>query len=434
MGGGRLHTRLAGPTYRARNQFEHPLKEWFEWWEPHFAVCEGATMSQINVRQSVQGHRVALLVGGIAAIPLIVAAFLTPHTFFPAFFPAYLTAYIFCLGIALGSLAVAMIHMLVGGAWGTAIRPLLRASHQTIPLLALLFVPLLFGLRYLYPWANPIEISADPILHGRTGAMNPPGYIFRALVYFCIWILLARAYRRPPENSSGGRATMQYRLAGPGLILYVFSVSFAALDWLMSLEPRWYSTIFGLLVISEEGLTALAFTVGLACLRNAEIGPDSMPPEHEAWNDLAGLLLAFVLIWVYITYSQFNIIWSGDLPSENVFFLHRRVEGWRWFGWADVMLHFALPFTVLLVRGRRNPIPLLRVVTVVLLIAHYLFAYWLVMPRFHATSILPNWQDIVAPIALGGSWLGYLLYNLASPGYPEQAELSKTELKNRMNG
>ena len=278
-----------------------------------------------------------------------------------------------------------------------------------------------------------------------------PWFLLRAVIYFAAWIGLALQLRRwSVEQDRTGAPALTERFqkwCGPGLILYVFTMSLAAIDWIMSLEPRWYSTIFGMLIIVGQGLTALAFAVLMAQRLTAEkkteagerkkekgertepeaakreaLNPDDpipniYPPYLEpraptlqaqlgtVWQDLGGLMLAFVLLWVYMSFSQYVIIWSGDLPSEISFYLHRRHGGWRWFAWAMIMLHFAVPFVLLLFGGLKRNVRLLAAVALILLAAHFLNMFWLVAPKFHTAGFTVTGLDVVTPLAIGGLWL-----------------------------
>jgi hypothetical protein len=325
-------------------------------------------------------RRRSLVLGGVLTLLALLGGLFAPSLFFPA----YLYAYLFWLGIALGSLAIAMLHHLTGGGWGFVIRRILEAAFGTLPLLALLFLPLLFGLHALYPWADAARVAADPILRDKHGMFVLPFFLARSLFYFVVWIALARTLRRwsLEQDRTGDPAVTErfQRWCGPGLVLYVFTVSLAAIDWIMSLEPRWFSTVFGILIVAGQGLTALAFAILVAhrltavgagkertavaqeqqgVLRqlfasaeqrsrwfedNENLTANIHPPKMTAaptldtqlapfWQDLGGLLLAFVLLWVYMGYSQYIIIWSGDLPSETSFYLHRQQGGWKIFAW-----------------------------------------------------------------------------------------------------
>lgn len=406
-------------------------------------------------------RRKTLLVGGLGTLLALPGLFLRPERFFPA----YLYAYLFWLGIALGSLAIAMLHHLTGGGWGFVIRRILEAAFGTLPLLALLFVPLLFGLHRLYPWADAARVAADPLLRDKHGMFALPFFLARSAVYFAVWIFLARRLRnwslRQDQTADPALTGRFQRGCGPGLALYVGTVSLAAIDWVMSLEPRWYSTIFGMLLITGQALTALAFAIGIANRIVGLSGTEERRKEAEKEQDplrrllasaakrsrrhaqdknltanthppclaegptlemqlapfrqdLGGMLLAFVLLWVYMGYSQYIVIWSGDLPSENVFYLHRQAGGWKLLAWGLIVLHFALPFVLLLFGGLKRRAGILSGIASLLLLCHLIYDFWLVAPTFRPEGFGLSWLDIVLPFALGGWWLAVFCIGLQS--------------------
>jgi len=406
-------------------------------------------------------RRRSLLLGGVLTVLALLGALFAPDLFFPA----YLYAYLFWLGIALGSLGIALLHHLTGGGWGFVIRRILEAAFGTLPLLALLFLPLLLGLHALYPWADAARVAADPILRDRHGMFALPFFLARSLFYFVVWIALSRALRRwsiEQDRTGDPALTARFqRWCGPGLALYLFTMSVAAIDWIMSLEPRWFSTIFGLLVVTGQGLTALAFAILVAhrltsvsagqerkeeaaeqqsVLRrlfdsaeqrsrrfedNRNLTANIHPPQlitaptletqiAPFWQDLGGLLLAFVLVWVYLGYSQFIVIWSGDLPSETSFYLHRQQGGWKLLAWGLMLLHFALPFLLLLFGGIKRRAGGLSGIAGLLLIAHLAYDFWLVEPKFIPHGFGLTWLDVVTPLAIGGWWMAVFCTQLLS--------------------
>ncbi len=406
-------------------------------------------------------RRRSLLVGGVLTFAALLGGIFAPKLFFPA----YLYAYLFWLGLALGSLALAMLHHLTGGGWGFVIRRILEAAFGTLPLLALLFLPVLFGLHTLYPWADAARVAADPILRDKHGMFGLPFFLARTLFYFVVWIALARTMRRwSLEQDRTGEPALTARFqtwCGPALILYVFTVSLAAIDWIMSLEPRWFSTVFGALIVAGQGLSALAFAI-LVAHRLAVVSADEAPQEEAKekqsflrrlfasseersrryednvnltanihspkmttaptldtqlapfWQDLGGMLLAFVLLWVYMGYSQYIIIWSGDLPSETVFYLHRQQGGWKVFAWGLILLHFAVPFVLLLFGGIKRRGGGLTWIAALLALSHLLYYFWLVEPKFYTQGFGFSWLDLVTPLAIGGWWMAVFCTGLRS--------------------
>lgn len=359
-------------------------------------------------------HR-ALLAGAGGAALCVLGVWLNPVQFFRS----YLLAYLFWLGIALGCLAIVMLHHLVRGAWGAVIQRLLESGSRTLPLMALLFVPLLFGLHDLYSWARPAAVASDELLRHKSPYLNTPFFVLRLVGYFVAWIAVASflnrwslQHDRISDWPSGRplRRRLQM-LSGPGLVLYGLSATFAAIDWIMSLEPHWYSTIFGMTFVVGQVLAALAFIiVALALVLDFEPFASVVSQTHI--HDLGNLLLAFVMLWAYIAFSQFLIIWSGNLPEEIPWYLHRTQGGWQWIGLLVLVFHFALPFLLLLSRRTKRRMRMLSRVAGGLIGMAFLGLYWLVMPAFHPAKLHVHWLDLVAPMAVGGLWLACFLWHL----------------------
>jgi hypothetical protein len=365
-----------------------------------------------------QLRRRALMVGCVGlALCVLWGTFVSPVQLFYS----YLVAFVFWLGIALGSLAILMLHHLVGGAWGALIQRMLEAATRTLPLLAVLFVPLLFGMGALYSWARPEVVAADALLQHKRGYLNVPFFILRAVMYFAIWLILAQClnrWSRQHEATSGqpaqGLVHRRMRLlSAPGLGLYALTVTFASIDWVMSLEPQWYSTMYGVLFIVGQALSALAFAiVAVSVLAHTE--PVASVATPERFHDLGNLLLAFVMLWAYVGFSQFLIIWSGNLAEEVPWYLSRTRGGWEGMAVFLILFHFALPFVLLLMRGtKRHAYGLSRVATV-LCCVHVIDLFWLILPALHPTGLRVHWMDVVAPIGLGGIWLALFVRNMAA--------------------
>ena len=351
-------------------------------------------------------------VGGAAALLVCFAG-----AFFDRqqFFRAYLTAYVFWLGMPLGCLGILMIHHLVGGTWGFAIQRSLEAAIRTFPLMALLFVPLLFGLPDLFAWARPDVVARDPVLQQKALYLNVSGFIGRAILYFFIWIALGFFMTRwsQEQNGSDDRSWVErlQTLSGPGLVLYGLTVTFSAIDWLMSLEPRWYSTIFGMIFMVSHGLVALAFVTAVAyfLFRREPLDQFIAP---WVFQDLGNLLLAFVMLWAYLSFSQFLLIWVENLQHEIPWYLHRMNGGWAVIAAALIVLEFALPFLLLLSRAVKRKAALLCAVALGIALTHLLELFWFVMPTFHPDGFSIHWIMLLAPIGIGGVWLGAFLIAL----------------------
>ena len=344
--------------------------------------------------------------------------------FLAQFFRSYLVGFMFVTGIAVGSLAILMLQHLSGGAWGLVIRRILEASTRTIPLLFIMFIPVALGIHSLYEWSHADVVRADPILQHKSPYLNIPFFLVRAGFYFAAWFALAyflNKWSLEQDHTGDPRVSRKLQnVSAPGLLLFGLTVSFAAIDWGMSLEPHWFSTIYGLLVMAAWGLTAMAFTItALVMLSKREPMSHVYAPSH--FHDLGKLLLAFVMIYAYFAFSQFLIIWSANLPEEISWYLRRLRGGWQLIGLAVVVLHFALPFALLLSRDLKRNARRLVIVALLVLVARGIDWVYLIAPAsYHGEGgDHPEMQLLIdfvtmfaAIIGLGGIWLWYFLRQL----------------------
>jgi hypothetical protein len=372
--------------------------------------------------------RRSLIVGVVSGVVAIIGAFIRPEEFYRA----YLLGFMCWLGVALGSMAILMIRHLTGGGWGVVIRRTLGAAMRTLPLLALLFIPIILGMHRLYIWAQPLDNIADKHLREHLQDITKTylttnGFIIRAVFYFAIWNLLSflltkwsKQTDRPgaPDNTQRFKA-----ISGPGLILYGFTISFAAIDWVMSLDPSWVSTIFGLIILIGEVLSAMCFAVVVErILFNyrpmSEILKPDFVHDHGKW------MLAFTMVWAYFNFSQWLIIWAGNLPAEITFYLKRLSGGWGLIGLTLVLFHFAIPFGILLSRPFKRDIHRLAWLAAWLMLMRYLDLFWIIEPNF-SNTLRFTVADVIAPVAMGGIWLAYFFHNLAAlpllPAYDPDA-------------
>jgi hypothetical protein len=330
-------------------------------------------------------------------------------------FRSYLLAYVFWLSIPLGCMAIVMLHHLTGGAWGFVIRRLLESGTRMLLVMAVLFVPVLFGLSRLYVWAQPAAVNADPILRYKRPYLNPTFFTGRAIFYFAVWMLLAFLLNRWSfEQDRTGEPGLTKRLealSGPGLILYGLTVTFASVDWVMSLEPHWFSTIYGMLFMVVQALAAMAFVIVVAQMLSGR------PPLSEVatpadFNDLGNLLLTFVMLWAYLAFSQFLIIWSGNLKDEIPWYASRATGGWARLAVVLIIFHFAVPFLLLLSRNVKRRRRVLSVVAGALIFMGWVDMYWLMVPAFAPDRPRIHWMDLAAAIGIGGIWLAAFLSEL----------------------
>ena len=351
----------------------------------------------------------SLIVGIVFLVILFIGVFINRDEFHQA----YLFAFTFWTGLSIGSLALLMLQYLTGGGWGFVIRRVLEAATRVLPLIAVLFIPNLFGTHYLYPWTHEEEAAK---LGDKTKYLNVPFFSVRAVVYILIFLAIAFFLNRwsLAQDRTGDREyTKRMRvLSGPGLVLLIFTITFAAIDWYMSLEPEWFSTIYGFIFVASWTVSALAFVIAaLAILSKQEPLKNIVAPLH--FQDLGKLLLALVMLWAYFAFSQFLIIWSGNLPEEIGWYIVRMHGIWGAVILAVVILHFATPFLLLLSRGlKRDPHKLI-IVAVLILVMRVIDLLWMLEPAFTREHFHVSWMHPVALIALGGLWLAMFAWELS---------------------
>lgn len=352
----------------------------------------------------------SLIVGIAGLILCAVGAIFRPALFLQS----YLFAYLFTLGLTLGCMAILMLQYLTGGDWGVVVRRILESAMRTLPWLAVGFLPIALGVRALYVWARPAQSAAEGLDY-RTEYLNVPFFIARVVVYFAVWLtmahLLDRWSREQDRGAALGWLKRLRRLSGPGLVIYAVTITFAAYDWLMSLNPEWYSTIFGLLVIAGQALSAVAFVILVAALLSTR-APMARVIQPRHFHDLGKLLLAFVMVWAYLSFSQLLIVWSGNLPQEIAFYLPRMQSSWRWVGFLLIVFHFALPFALLLSRDLKRRAGLLAALAGLVIVMRVTDLFWLVAPEFRRQGLTVDWFDPVTVVGLGGVWLALFIREL----------------------
>ena len=357
--------------------------------------------------------RTVALVAGVVLSALLVLGALIDRA---QFFHAYLVGFIFWTGITIGSLALLMLQHLTGGAWGLIIRRVLEASTRTLPLILLLFVPVVVGLNQIYPWTNRAEMNQVPALREKAAHyLNPPFFIGRALIYFAIWSLLAvllnwLSLQQDRANDAKVKKRLQI-VSGPGLGLLILTITFAAIDWVMSLDPAWSSTIFGLIFVASWSLSALAFGIlSMSWLSKRE--PMNAVVRTSHFHDWGNLLLALVMLWTYFAFSQYLIIWSANLPEETVWYVARRHGGWGVIALGIVILQFVFPFMTLLSRAAKESAQKLAMLAVLIMAMRVVDVIWLIEPSYNREHFHLSWMDIVAPLGMGGLWLATFAWQL----------------------
>jgi hypothetical protein len=359
----------------------------------------------------------SLIIGLVFSVIAALGAWLRPEEFFRA----YLLAFMAWLGVTLGSMAILMLRHLTKGAWGMVIRRILGGAMRCVPLMAALFIPLLFGIHKLYIWARPLDAIADKHLREHLEEITKSyltvnGFIIRAVIYFAIWWALSYFLTKwsaeqdhPPMRDNSARFKA---LSGPGLILYGSTITFAVIDWIMSIDPSWISTIFGLSFLIGQVLSALCFAVVVErILFNYKPMSELLKPEQV--HDHGKFMLAFIMVWAYFSFSQWLIIWAGNLPEEITWYMRRLNGGWGYVGLFLVLFHFAIPFIMLISRPFKRDITRLVWLAAWIMVMRLVDLFWVIEPNFSLTFHL-TWLDVVVPIAMGGLWLAYFFRNLSS--------------------
>ncbi len=355
-----------------------------------------------------QVRKIAFVVGLVALVPSLIGVYFRPTLFYSA----YLVVFLFFWMIALGSLAIALLHHLTGGGWGLPIRRPLEAAYGTLPLLAVMFIPVLLNLSTLYPWAQPDLVAGDVILQHKAAYLNVASFQLRAAFYFAAWILLGTwiahvsAGRFQPDEV--GRREHLAAYAGPGLIVWGLTVTFASIDWGMSLEPHWYSSVYGVLFMAGQAVSGLAFAIGAVVMLRSQPAIATVL-DVSRLHDLGNFLLAFTMFWSYIHFTQFLVIWSGNLPEETPWYLSRGAGGWQFLAVLLIGLHFLTPFLLLLCRSTKRSSSRLMFVALLLLAMRLADLYWLVMPAFAPQAFVFNLLIPVALALIGGFWLASYL-------------------------
>lgn len=378
--------------------------------------------AQINYDRPM---RIALIVGIVAAIVSIAGLFISGPGLF---FQAYLYSFMFYLGIALGLLGFLMLFYTVSAKWGLTIRRVAEAGGSTLWLMAVLFIPVIIGLPFLFPWARPAEVAANPTMQYQQWYLNVPFFIIRAVIFFAIWILLSVIANRRSQrimNAPGGDRTLaggMQTFGAVGSILYLFTMFYASVDWLMSLQPDWRSTAFGLVIVLAQVMTALAFSLvvlnvvpGLALGRTWNYKTTPVP-----YQDLGALAITLVMAWAYVSFFQMLIVWAGNIPREVVWYVDRLAGGWNIIAILIALFQFAIPFMLLLTIRVRHNLRTLAILGGLLLFTHLVNVFWHVKPAFYPNGFAISWLDIVVPVAMGGLWLAAFFYSLQRrPALPE---------------
>jgi hypothetical protein len=375
------------------------------------------------VTQTVQQR--SFVIGAIFSVIGIIGAFVAPD----AFFRSYLLAYMLWLGLTLGCMGFLMIQHLTGGGWGTVMRRLLEAGTRNIGMMIVLFIPIIVGMKRIYVWTNPDFLGKEQHLRDLAQQyLNPSFFTIRAVIYFIIWfamIFFLNRWSAQQDSAPVKDIRAMRKLSAPGLVIYAFSISFAVIDWVMSLTPPWISTIYALIFIVGQCLSALCFMIVVeTILRKYQPISEVLVPKDL--HNQGKLILAFVMLWAYFSFSQLLIIWAGNLPDEITFYTRRFQGGWQYLGLFLVTFHFAVPFCLLLSRPLKRNTQRLVKVAALLIFMRYVDLFWFIQPTANQ-SFYFHWLDLVVPVAMGALWMGMFFRNLRGrpllPAYDPRTQL-----------
>jgi len=359
-----------------------------------------------------------IVVGGVALLVAIFGAMKSPADFYHS----YIFSYMLILGLTVGSLGLLMLQHLTGGIWGMVIRRPLEAASRNLWLMLILFLPIVMGMKYLYSgndnetgWLNAPKEGEHALTSWQQGYLTQGGFLTRAVIYFAIWIGLMVVFNnwsKQQDQESNGEGLKQKlkTLAAPGVILYILAMTFAAIDWVMSLSPRWASTIYGFLFVAGQAIAAMALMIAvIVLLAGSEPFREIIKKRHL--HDLAKLLFAFNMLWAYFAFSQLLIIWSGNQPEEITFYRSRLNGQWGVVAVMVLLFSFAIPFLLLLSRDVKRTASVVSKIAVWMIFMRLVDLYWMTRPEFTSRAV-PTWLDIVVPVALIGLWLGFFAMNL----------------------
>lgn len=337
---------------------------------------------------------------------------------------SWLLGFIFWGGLTFGSIGIVMLQYLTGGAWGVVIRRVVEAAMRTLPLVVVLFLPLLFGVTYLYEWTH-LPPDDYTVIH-RGWYQTTQSWILRSVIYFAVFAIIAYllnkwsvAQDKSADHTEAakwlGTATA---FSGPTMVIYVLAITFATVDWVMVLDPHWFSTIWGLLFVAGWALSTFSFSV-IVLAYMSDKAPMNRVIGKRHFHDLGKLMLALTMVWAYFNFSQFLIIWSGNIPEETGWYLTRMKGGWGWIGVLLIVFHFAFPFLILLQQDFKRKAKLLASMAAFILVMRLVDMFYLIgpSPRIDAHGMakgafVVSWMDFVAPIAIGGIWIWFFLGQL----------------------
>lgn len=368
-----------------------------------------------KVFPGLRGMQTAGLILGIAGLGMLGYAYSTGDK---SVFQSYLLGFVVWLMLSLGFLGITILKHLTQGTWGNPIIKFTEAGAKTLLVMGLLFIPLvMIGLADVYPWADAAKVEASKVLQYKAPYFEITFFAIRAFMYFAIWVgiafLLSKWSKEHDETGNFSLFQKRTNFSAVAMVFFVLTVTFAATDWVMSLEEHWFSTIYGFWFVIGGSLFALALST-YYLVRSSNRWPFSALKTKINWRDLGNLNLALVVLWAYMSFSQFIIIWSGNLPEEITYYLDRQEGNWMWVGAGLIFLHFLLPFFLLLSTRLKTTPNMLGNVAVFVCLMRVGDVIWAVVPSLHRSGASFVWTDAVAIIGIGGIWLFSFLWMFRS--------------------
>ena len=336
------------------------------------------------------------------------------------FYFSYLVGWTFCLSIAVGALFFVLIQHLTKARWSVVVRRISEALAWSFPLLAVLSIPIFFGMHDIYHWTHenlydPADSHYDPILAGKRAYLNTPFFLIRVVGYFVVWCVLAyKLYSLSVQqdlNADPGIPARQRKISAIGLPLMAVTTAFASYDLVMSADPHWFSTMFGVYFFAASFWTVHALIALIAILLQRSVGLQTIVTK-EHYQDLGKLMFGFTVFWAYIAFSQYMLIWYGNLPEETIWYRHRLSHGWEAHSAVLLLAHFIIPFFVLASRGAKRAKPILAFMAIWFLVMNWFDIHWLLMPVHSADHASIHWLSLSCWLGLFGLMFGFVMYRL----------------------
>lgn len=359
---------------------------------------------------------VALVLGALGLIAAVVGAFFGAE----AFFQSYLFAFLFWLGLALGCLVLLAVNHMGGGSWGAVIRRPLEAGVAVLPVMALFFIPLLFGMNLLYVWTDASYLATHPTVEAKTAYLNTPFFILRAVVYFGLWILAAVVYlrqsaRQDDDAANSGRIGYRLKsLSGFWIVIYVITMTFAGIDWAMSLTPVWWSGIYSVILMISQAIVAIAFIITIMVYLASRNATVNELLTAKRLQDLGNFLMAFIMFWAYTSMSQLIIQWSNNVVETNTWYVARLGPEWVAVGIFLLFFGFFAPFGILFSRWVKRKRRALVLMALWAILVQAVNLFWFIIPTYERTGAQVTWLDIALLVGIGGIWLFAYFRSLGS--------------------